>query len=202
MLTLYWLDDQLQLCSSQRKTSANLKVVSGTTYWPATMAGLRQLNSFIGKCVSLWQAGLDASLELKTFQGEASAHIHLGLGQAPCVQKTHQQPRHVPSPSCVRRTARRAEARRLAAEGAAHVEGEHAEEATENTVTTVDEAGNALGTSDAAAVAVGRVNATLDDEVCPNAEYFPELENIVQKKCTIQLIPVNQGNIELFRDNI
>ena len=171
------------------------------------MAGLEQLNSFIGKFVSLWQAGLDTSLELKTFQGEASAHIHLGLGQAPCLKKTHQQPRHVPSPSRVRRTARRAEACRLAAEGAAHVEGEHAEEATnfettEHAVTTFDEAGNALGTSDAAAVAVGRVNATLNDEVCPNEEYFPELENIVQKKCTIQLIPVNQGNIELFRDSV
>ena len=87
------------------------------------MAGLEQLNSFIGKFVSLWQAGLDASLELKTFQGKASAHIHVGLGQAPCLQKTRPpQPHHVPSPSRVCRRARREEARRLAAEQAEQAE--------------------------------------------------------------------------------
>ena len=66
------------------------------------MAGLEQLNSFIGKFVSLWQAGLDASLELKTFHGEASAHIHVGLGQAPCLQKTHQTSHRFLSPSHLR----------------------------------------------------------------------------------------------------
>ena len=89
------------------------------------MAGLEQLNSFIGKFVNLWQTGFDASLELKTFNGEASVHFHVGLGQAHCLQKAQPRPHHHVSPSRVRRRARRAEARRQAAEEAAKVEAEH-----------------------------------------------------------------------------
>ena len=66
--------------------------------------------------MNLWQAGLDASLELKTFHGEASGHIYIGLGQPPCLQKTQPTPHRVLSPSRLRRRARRAAARRLAAE--------------------------------------------------------------------------------------
>ena len=91
------------------------------------MAGLEHLKSFIGKFVSLWQTGLDASLELKTFHGKASAHIHVGLGQTPCLQKTRpSKPHHVSSPSRVRRRARSEESRRLAAKQAAQVEAEDA----------------------------------------------------------------------------
>ena len=139
------------------------------------MVGLEQLNSFTEKCVSLWQAGLDASLELKTFQGEASAHIHVGLGQAPCLQKTQPHPHHHSSPSRVRRRARRAETCRLASaeqvvqvEEAVQVDGEHAEEAAnpevgqvvvdevsaDKAVSTLNVAVNAFGTSGAAAVEV------------------------------------------------
>ena len=188
------------------------------------MAGLEPLNSLIGKFVSLWQAGLDASLELKTFQGEANAHIHVGLGQAPCLQKTQPHPHHYSSPSHVRRRARRAEARRLAAaeqvvqvEEAVQVDGVHTEEAANPEVgqVVVDEvtagkafptlnvAGNAFGTCGAAAVEVTRkVNATVEDEVCPNDEYLSKLEDVEKMKCTIQLFPEKDYNIELFRDNV
>jgi hypothetical protein len=110
------------------------------------MAGLEQLNSFIGKFVSLWQAGLDASLELKAFQGKASAHIHVGLGQAPRLQKTQPpQPHHVPSPSRVRRRARREEARRLAAEQAEDAANTEARQVENNVAEKagIDEAENA-----------------------------------------------------------
>ena len=146
------------------------------------MAGLEQLNSFIGKFVSLWQAGLDASLELKTFQGKASAHIHVGLGQAPCLQKTRPpQPHHVPSPSRVRRRARREEARRIAAEPSEQVEAGQAEDAgnmearqVENIVAeeaVIDEAENA-NSSDVVQEVVNEVNSTVIDEICPNDEYL------------------------------
>ena len=176
------------------------------------MAGLEQLNSFIGKFVSLWQAGLDASLELKTFQGKASAHIHVGLGQAPCLQKTRPpQPHHVPSPSRVRRRARREEARRIAAEPSEQVEAGQAEDAgnmearqVENIVAeeaVIDEAENAYS-SDVVQEVVNEVNSTVIDEICPNDEYFSKLENTVKTKCTIQLVPVNQSNIRSFRDSV
>ena len=149
--------------------------------------------------MSLWQAGLDASLELKTFHGEASAHIHVGLGQAPCLQKTQPTPHRVLSPSCLRRRAWREEARRLPAEeGAQDVLAETAEKSEP----TLDEAGKALRTSEAAVKVVEQVKETVYDEVCPNAEYFTQLEKSSKKKCSIQLFPVNQGDIDSFRDSV
>ena len=171
------------------------------------MAGLEQLNSFIGKFVSLWQAGLDASLELKTFQGKASAHINVGLGQAPFLQKTRPpQPHHVPSPSRVRRRARREEARRLAAEQAAEAaEGAKMEaRQVENVFAEkagIDEAEN-VNNSDVVHEVLDGAHSALNDEICPNDEYQSKLENTVKTKCTIQLVPVNQSKIESFRDNV
>ena len=42
------------------------------------MAGTGQFNDFIGKFFNLWQEGLDATLELKTSDGEA--HVILRAG--------------------------------------------------------------------------------------------------------------------------
>ena len=126
------------------------------------MAGLGQFHSFIGKFVSLWQAGLDASLEFRTCDGEARAHLHVGLGQVPRQQKAQPQQ----GAARFRRRVRRADARRLVAEEAAqvdarnaaeepvqvearlaaeeapHVEARHAEEAAQVEETTAGEAGN------------------------------------------------------------
>ena len=64
---------------------------------------------------------------IEKIHGKVSAHIHVGLGQAPCLQKTQSpKPHHVLSPSRVRRRARREESRRQAAEQAAQVEAEDA----------------------------------------------------------------------------
>ena len=65
-----------------------------------------------------------------------------------------------------------------------------------------DEAGNAISTSDDAVEVVDKVDATVNDEVCPNDEYFPELEKTVKIKCSIQLFPVNNLDIDLFRDSV
>ena len=127
------------------------------------------------------------------------------------LQKTQPHPHHHSSPSRVRRRARRAEARRLASaeqvvqvEEAVQVDGEHAEEAAypevgqavvdevsaDKAVPTLNVAVNAFGTSGAAAVEVtSKVNATVEDEVCPNDEYHSKLENEDKMNCTIQLFP-------------
>jgi hypothetical protein len=77
------------------------------------------------------------------------------------------------------------------------------EVSADKVVPTLNIAGNAFGTSGAAAVEVtSKVNATVEDEVCPNDEYLYKLENEDKIKCTIQLFPEKEYNIELFRDTV
>ena len=57
------------------------------------MAG--QLNSFVQKFYSLWQAGNDARLNLECHAGKAQIHLQLNLHLQP--QPQHQ-PRHHPPP--------------------------------------------------------------------------------------------------------
>ena len=74
------------------------------------MAGLEQLNSFIGKFLNLWHSGQDATLLVNTLAGEAVVNLRVGLGQAPL--PPHQEPHHVHGTSQQRRRQRRAEARK------------------------------------------------------------------------------------------
>ena len=93
------------------------------------MAGLSELNSFIGKFLNLWQSGRDASLHLKTCDGKATINLQLGLGQAPPPPSSQPPPRHVPGPSRQRRTQRRALAREQAEQAQAK---NNVEEVAEN----------------------------------------------------------------------
>ena len=75
---------------------------------------------------------------------EASVHIHVGLGQAPCLQKTQPRPHHhVTRPSCVRRRARREEAAQVEAEHVANNERRLVEKKTAENAAIFDEVGNA-----------------------------------------------------------
>ena len=74
------------------------------------MAGLQELNSFIGKFVSLWKGGFEASLNIQSKAGKATMNLQVELEEALPVKKV--------SPSQFRRRERRAEARRLADEAA------------------------------------------------------------------------------------
>ena len=119
-------------------------------------------------------------------------------------------------PAYKRRQARRqqaAQAAAAAADQATQTEAERAEKAdntearqvdiatAEVVVKPLDEAGNAFITSDVAVEAAGRVNLTVRDEVCPHEEYLSCLEKD-KKKCSIQLVPMDQCNIEVFRDSV
>ena len=64
-----------------------------------------------------------------------------------------------------------------------------------------NEAGDASITSDVAVEAVARVNFTVINEVCPDEEFLSCLEKD-KKKYSIQLVPMNQCNIEEFRDSV
>jgi hypothetical protein len=92
------------------------------------MAGLSDLNSFVGKFLNLWQSGRDASLNLTTCDGRATINLQLGLGQAPPPPSSQPPPRHVPGPSRQRRTQRRALARQQAEQAQAKTDKEEAAE--------------------------------------------------------------------------
>ena len=119
-------------------------------------------------------------------------------------------------PAYQRRQARRrqaAQAAAAAADQATQTEAERAEKAdntearqvdiatAEVVVKPLDEAGDAFITSDVAVEAVARVNFTVINEVCPDEEFLSCLEKD-KKKCSIQLVPMNQCNIEEFRDSV
>ena len=47
------------------------------------MASLGQLNSFVGKFISLWKAGYYANFHVTSHGGEARVNLEVGLGRVP-----------------------------------------------------------------------------------------------------------------------
>ena len=68
----------------------------------------------MGKFVSLWQNGIEASLHVDGKAGEATVSLQVGLGHAQPLQEQHPLPKS--RPSRLRRRQRRAEARKTAEE--------------------------------------------------------------------------------------
>lgn len=138
------------------------------------MAGLRELNSFIGKFVSLWQTGYEAHLHLNSLAGQAQVSLQVGLGQA---QLPHH--RHVPGPSRARRRERRAVARRAAEEATTNEKTaaeDVAEEVHEGTAGEAVDSVEAERAIDACATDKVETNAAAEvlfDEICPDEEYLP-----------------------------
>ena len=171
-----------------------------------------ELDSFIKKFQQLWKAGFTAHLDLNAQAGKAWVGIRAELGHAPG-PAVHQKVHHPSSshsshrgPAYQRRQDRRRQAAQAAAaaEQAAQVEAEHAEkaadtEAREVDIETAEVAEATQHNSDFAEEAVKKVNVTVRDEVCPDEEYSSSLKKM---KCTIQLVPLNQSNIEAFRNNV
>ena len=65
------------------------------------MAGLKELNYFLGKFVSLWQEEHTAGLQLSATNGEAQLNLHVGLGRSPQLQHQGTNPNPVPDPICL-----------------------------------------------------------------------------------------------------
>ena len=72
-----------------------------------------KFRNFVGKFVSLWQNGIEASLHVDSKAGEATVSLQVGLGHALPLQ---QHPLPKSWPYRLRRRQRRAEARRTAEE--------------------------------------------------------------------------------------
>ena len=108
--------------------------------WPVAMAGLREVNSFVGKFVHLWQSGFNANLNIKSCAGNASINLEIELGQAPFLPPTN----HV-SPSRLRRRHRREEARKVAVQaGDSSIVTENVAEAIIEEVIEADEANGVI----------------------------------------------------------
>ena len=132
------------------------------------MAGLGQLNSFVGKFINLWKAGLDANLELKTTAGETTLTLKAGLGQTP-------QPLPPQGAAYHRRLQKCRETRQTVAEQVEHdraAAGEavnQAEEAVHDCVPVPEvihlagEARHKAGEADCVAEVATTVNAENDD---------------------------------------
>ena len=170
-----------------------------------------ELESFFTKFRSLLNSGYDAHLEVNSHAGQAWVSLRVRQGHAPGpVQPPNHFAHHNKTrngPSRQQRRERRAEQRRLAAEEAVPVDkpvmvdGEYAED-RQVEVSTADKADSALSNSDAAVEVIDIVNVSVEDEICPNAEYLSKLEDKVKVKCSIQLVPENPCNIDLFRDKV
>ena len=79
------------------------------------MAELGEINSFMGKFVSLWQSGRNASLKVESKAGQAHVTLQLDLGH-PLHHPQQQIPPPVLRPSRVRRRQRRAAERQVVAD--------------------------------------------------------------------------------------
>ena len=96
------------------------------------MAGLIELNTFVGKFVRLWQSGSDASLKVESKARKASLILQLDLGYQHNAPQRQQVSSPVVRAARVRHCQRRAAERQAAAEAAnehqpAEVEAEQAE---------------------------------------------------------------------------
>ena len=178
---------------------------------------MTELDSFIKKFNQLWKAGFTVHLDLDAHAGKAWVGIRAQLGHAH--GQVHHQVHHPSSshsshrgPAYQRRQERRRQVAQAAAaaEQVAQAEAQHADEAAETEARQVDletaeiavpidEAGDAPIPIDVAVEAADKVDVNVRDEVCSNEEYFSCLE---KRKCCIQLFPVNQSDIEVFRDNV
>ena len=137
------------------------------------MAGLYEVNSFVGKFMHLWKSGYDASLHLKTRDGKATINLQLGLGQAP---PPPPPPRRVPGPSRQSRTQRRALAREPAEQAKKNTEVEVAENATEE-VEQIESESDDIGADAKSTEDVVEAEPTkatedvVEDEFCPDEVY-------------------------------
>ena len=82
------------------------------------MAGLVEINSFVGKFVSLWQSGRDANLKLESKAGKAfvSLEVVIECPQYPLQPQHYQAPLREVRAAQVRRRQKRAAARKAGAE--------------------------------------------------------------------------------------
>eukprot|EP00092_Neocalanus_flemingeri_P103491 GFUD01132446.1.p1 GENE.GFUD01132446.1~~GFUD01132446.1.p1 ORF type:complete len:470 (+),score=142.90 GFUD01132446.1:132-1412(+) len=166
------------------------------------MAGLAQLESFIGKFRSLWFAGFDASLEVKAHAGEARVYLQVGLGQAHPPQPRQYR---VPGPSRLRRRQRRAEARKQVAVQAKKIEAAAqaaAQEAAQAVQAALAEnvAQDALADNDDVADNAVQIEAVAETALVDRAVH--EIHKIVAARKTTRYNKATKKMENVEKDNV
>ena len=147
------------------------------------MAELGEINSFMGKFVSLWQSGRNASLKVESKAGQAHVTLQLDLGH-PLHHPQHQQ--QIPPPglraSRVRRRQRRAAERQSVAdaERKAAAEAVHDAAKAEKANAAVHEQENAEEANERK-IPTEKLDESIDEKVsetCDNAvnDAIPQLD--------------------------
>ena len=111
------------------------------------MAGTLELHSFVNKFCNLWSIGKSARLVVECQAGQATVNLQLDLGHQP-VHPQQEHRRKPVTPSRLRRSARRAQARDEAAANAVHAT-EAVEAAVQTSKTSSAAANSAPSTKDA-----------------------------------------------------
>ena len=171
-----------------------------------------EVESFVLKFKQLWKAGHSAHLDLDTHAGDAWVGLRVRLGQEPGLLHQIQHPRKTwDGPSRQRRRARRAAARQQEAEEAIHeneteegIDENSAEAEEANTDQVVKEAKENEEEKAAATAEIeeetskfddrATENVAVDDEFCPDENYYPEIDGTSALTCF-------QCNIEYFPEN-
>ena len=135
------------------------------------MAGIFELNSFVGKFVNLWQAGRNVSLKLDSQAGQASVTLQLDLGQP--VPPQHLQTPHpyVQTTAQDRRRQRRADVREATAAEAKNVNAVEASTKKHNAeIQDVVAAEEAVATEETADKTDGQYGNAAEEVVAVTAE--------------------------------
>ena len=168
---------------------------------PATMAGLMELNSFVGKFINIWQSGRDASLQIQTSAGKAQVTLQADLGEA-----TPPRASTKAGPARLCHSQRRADERQVAAEQADQEQGAEqagqevgavqaaqeienpAEVAVEEAVKAGNENEDVTNDSVNENVSVMKVNddgttgIVVTDELCSDTDYVQIAEQVSEKE--------------------
>ena len=169
---------------------------------------ITELDTFVKKFHQLWNDGMSAHLDLDTHAGDAWVGLRVRLGQVPGplhgkAQSFHQE--EVPrkeSPSCQRRCARRAAAKKASTTITEAVEAEEVvKEATEEQ-TVADDAVVEVAecAADDLAVKANDVDNVID-EFCRNEEFNGNFLND-ENSVSFRIIIKDPKDIEVFKTKV
>ena len=177
------------------------------------MAGLVEINSFIGKFVSLWQSGRDANLKVESKAGKAfvSLEVDLGCPEHPTLQP--QAPLREVRAAQVRRRLKRAAKRKVAAEaeqaeriaaGKAEQESVEAKKAEQDRVTAEEAEQGRVAAEEAEHGHFEAKPAVCDKDQADDEKASHEVENAKceERICSVDFYPESLEEISDFRDNL
>ena len=158
-----------------------------------------ELNSFVTKFADLWQSGRSARLSLECVAGEATINLQLRLGILPLQpqQEPHHRAERRAGPSRLRRRARRAQARALAAEQAAASSLPKLSEAEQVCAPNLSRADVAV---QATVVPPARANAAVQVELPPPAAQVGQPDQQCVPVPTVQAGTVSPEQHHVRRD--